>query len=182
MNINKTTLILLLAVLSFAGCKKVQPQAPANQHQGDTLLNAAALINMRMAEAADIQVTEWVKQADTTYTLEDYGYWYCIYRHTDQPAIQPNDHVELFYTSSTLSGQLIEDCQITIQVGRRETLWAIDNILPLMRQGEAVRMACPYYTAYGKDGNERVAPLQNCIVEITDVRIIDRIGTDKMIN
>ena len=166
-------LILLLICLAACSCKRVKPQSPANQPTVDSIGMSASLINMRLAEAADIQLTEWVKHADTTYTLEDYGYWYCIYRHTDGDSILPQHKVELFYTATSLEGKLLEDCQTTIQVGRRESLWAIDHILPLMREGEAVKLICPYYTAYGKDGNDHVPPLQNCIIDITNTRIVE---------
>lgn len=169
---NKLILLLLLCLIAVS-CKKVAPQSPANRPAEDTVGIAASILNMRLAEAADNQVTAWVKQADTTYTLEDFGYWYCIYRHTNGTEIAEQQRVELFYTTTTLEGELIEDCQTTIQVGRRETLWAIDNILPMMRDGEAVRIASPYYTAYGKDGNDRVAPLQNCIIDIQNIHIIE---------
>ena len=166
-------LILLFICLAALSCKRVKPQAPANQQKADTIGVSASIINMRSAEAADIQLTESVKHAATTYTLEDYGYWYCIYRHTEGDSILPQHKVEIFYTATTLEGKLLEDCQTIIQVSRRESLWAIDHILPLMREGEAVRLICPYYTAYGKDGNDHVPPLQNCIIDVTNTRIVE---------
>lgn len=170
-NIRKYSLILMAAA-SLVGCRKVAPQAPANQQERDTVGMAATMLNMRLAEAADRQVSLWVQHADTAYVLDDFGYWYCFYRRTDRPGIREGDRVELFYTTTTLDEQLIEDCQTTIQVGRRETIWAIDVFLTNMREGEAARIISPYYTAYGKDGNEKVAPLTNCIIDIRSARII----------
>jgi len=165
-------LAISLAVV-LTGCHKVGPQSPANIQDEDTTGIALSMLNMRLAAAADQQITTWVQQQDTAYTLEDYGYWYCFYRRTEGTPIEELKKVELYYTTSTLDGRLIEDCQTTVTVGRRETLWAIDNILPMMKEGEAVRIASPYYTAYGKEGTERVEPLTNCIIDISDVRLTD---------
>lgn len=170
-NIRKYS-IILLAAAALTGCKKVAPQAPANQPGSDTTGFAATMLNMRLAEAADRQVCQWVQQADTAYVLDSYGYWYCLYRHSDGEPIKDGDRVEIFYSVCTLDGQLIEDCQTTVQVSHRETIWAIDVFLTDMRDGEAVRIISPYYTAYGKDGNETVPPLTNCVIDITSVKII----------
>lgn len=162
----------LLALLAIIGCKRVAPQGAANLPHEDTTGMAVSMMNMRLAEAADRQVTSWVQHADTTYTLDEYGYWYCLYRHTDGTPIKEQDRVEIFFRTNTLDGQLIEDSQLTLTVGRRETLWAIDVILPTLKEGEAIRIACPYYMAYGREGNELVEPYTNCVIDILSTRII----------
>lgn len=159
-------------VVALTSCHRVGPQAPANRQEEDTTGLAMSLMNMRLAQAADQQVIAWVQQADTTFTLEDFGYWFCIYRRTDGAQIEEHQQVELFYTTTTLDGQLIEDSQTVITVGRRETLWAIDNILPMLHEGEAVRIASPYYTAYGREGTENVEPFTNCIIDIRNVSLV----------
>lgn len=172
MNRLRNITLLLLALTAMAGCRRVAPQSPANRQDDDTTGLAVSMMNMRLAEAADRQLTQWVQQADTAYTLDEYGYWYCIYRHTDGQPIQEHDRVEVFFRTSRLDGTLIEDSQLTLTVGRRETLWAIDVILPTLHDGEAVRIVSPYYTAYGREGNETVEPLTNCIIDITDARLV----------
>lgn len=163
---------LLLISLVLMGCHRVKPQAPANQQTADELTDEAQMINLRLADAADQAITEWVSRADTAFVHEDYGYWFTI-RH-GQPAdtIHDQDRVEIFYRTTTLSGELIEDVQQELTVGKRESLWAIDHVLPLMAETDRAIIASPYYTAYGRDGNERVEPLTNCIIEINSVRII----------
>lgn len=168
---NRYLLILLFTLAALAGCKKVQPQAPANKVEADSAEINATLINMRLAEQADLTCSLFVKDLGRAYALDEMGYWYSFTRRTDNTPIKKDDHVEIFFRSYLLNGLLIEDTQRTIQVGHRDVVPALDFFLREAHEGDEATMVVPYYLAYGRDGSNVAPAMANCIIYITKITL-----------
>lgn len=165
---------ILLIGLALVSCHKVKPQAPANQPQEDSLDMAASMVNFRLAEEANKQCTRFVQEADTAYVLSDFGYWYSFKHRGTGAEIKEGDKVELFFATTTFDGALIEDSQVQLTVGRRESFFCFDDMLSAAHEGDQLRLIAPYYVAYGRDGNELVPPLTNVLIEIKEIRILQK--------
>lgn len=166
----KTNIFFLLLLCLLSSCHRVKPQAAANKVQDiDSVAIGMTLVNMRLAEDADRQCTDYIQQADTTFTLDEFGYWYTLTKRTEGREIKKDDRVSVVFQTYRLTGELIEDSEKTITVGRREVLVAIDDLLASLHEGEEARIVAPYYTAYGKDGKDGVEPLVNCIIYLQKI-------------
>lgn len=155
--------------IALSGCHRVKPQAPANRTNEDTTSQIASYINSRMVEEANKECALYVGRQSETYTLSDFCFWYCRNTRSGLPNLQKDDHVELFWETYRLDGSLIESAQRQTQVGQRDTFFAIDLLLEELSPGDEVTIVAPYYTAYGRDGNELVPPYTNCIIHITNI-------------
>lgn len=152
-------------------CKRVKPQAPANIPKEDSTSILASQVNLRLAETANLECAHYVQQADTSYVLSDYGFWFCMNHRSGGTLLKSQDKIELLMETYLLDGTLIESTQQQIEVGRRETLFAVDLLLPDLAPGDVVTIVSPYYAAYGRDGNELVAPLTNCIIHLSNISL-----------
>lgn len=168
--------ILTLLIIAVCGCRRVKPQSPANRPSIDSLGLAITMVNLRMAEEADLTCTKYAQTCDSTFVLSEDGYWYHIIRNGDtslSEALKEGMVVELHYCTYKLNGQLIEDTQQQIRIGKRETLFALDKLLPVLHEDEQAQLICPYYTAYGIEANNQVDFYTNCIIHLNKIQIIE---------
>lgn len=164
---NHIIILAAIAGVLVCGCRRVAPQAPSNRQKEDSSAVLAVLMNMRIAEEADRQCTQYVVKSEKNYVLDDAGFWYLREKatHTGEP-VQQGETVTVIFSSSTLDGTLLEDNEIETEAGRRQSLPLFDHLLPLMHHGETVSTVVPYYNAYGTTGTEHVPPYTNCIIDI----------------
>lgn len=169
---NNRILFTVILVLLFASCRRVAPQGPANQPREDSAAIALVEMHFRLAEEADRQLVDSVKQSDKKFTLSEYGFWYNRSVSTDGEEVKRNDEVEYQAQICALDGSLIENVSSTTRVGTREVILAIDCCLPMMRVGEQFEIYAPYYNAYGVEGENGVAPLTNVhiLLQVNDIR------------
>lgn len=166
----QTLTYILAAVLCLSGCHRVGPQQAANRgNDVDSAAMAMTLLNLRLAEEADLTCTRFVQQADTAFVLSDFNFWYTITRRSEGDEIQADDRVNLLMQTFTLDSTLIEDAELSLTVGHRQSLLVLDYALPLLREGEEATLIAPYYIAYGREGNEHVEPLACCIIRLSRI-------------
>ena len=162
------TVLTVLALCPSIGCKRVKPQSAANRPQADSTAQALMLLNLSLAEEADKLLADSVKASSLPYVLDLSNFWYCRLNTTDGREIGKQMHVEYAAVIRDLAtGELLEEVTEETEVGSRKALRAIDICLSLMREGETFLILAPYYTAFGRDGNEQVAPLTNVKIELT---------------
>ena len=161
-------LILLFASCLLFSCQRTKPQAPIfKNRQPDTTAVKMVLLNQRLAQEADNELTNFIKHSDTAYTLSEHGFWYQFLERTDGDMPAEGDEVKVSYQIRSLQGRILEDVSQRLHVGKAETIAAIDDMLSLMHNGERVRMLVPWYRAYGMQGNGQVEPYQNIIIDLT---------------
>lgn len=171
---------ILVSVLMSAAiltcCRRTAPQAPSNHVRQDDPAVAMMIANMRLAEEADRVCTDYVKQSGNTFTLDETRCWYQVTGKNEAGRqLAKGDVVELMYSVFSLADStMIEDTQLQLEVGKRETLPCFDYMLPEFREGEQGVLVVPYYQAYGKEGNDKVPALTNCMVKINKIKIITR--------
>ena len=164
-------LVATLLTAMFCSCRKTAPQAPANRAHDDNAAVAMALINMRLAEEADRQCTEYVKRSGRAFVLEDSGCWLCWNKRAENSLLTNGDKVSLLVEITTLDSVQLDNTDLQLEVGKTDLLPCFNYLLPLLHQGDEVTAIVPYYLAYGKDGNGSVPPLTNCLITITEITV-----------
>lgn len=160
--------LLLVATLLLPCCGRVKPQGAANRQEQDSTELALMQINFLMALETDQLLVDSVRNSSLPYVLDNSNFWYCREVKTNGQEVQKGMRVD--YTAivrDLATGALLEDITEDVEVGKRQTLRAIDICLHLMREGETFRILAPYYNAYGRDGNDYVAPLTNVSILLT---------------
>ena len=124
--------------------------------------------NFRMALETDNLLVDSVRNSSLPFVLDSHNFWY--YRQTKTNGREVHIGMSVVYTAivrNLATGTLLEEITEEVEVGRRQTLRAIDACLPLMREGESFRILAPYYNAYGLDGNAYVPPHTNVSILLT---------------
>ena len=164
------TIVYILTFVSLcsclASCHRQRPQLPSNKRSEDT--TAVALINARrqLVEATDREITQFMTKQDSTFVLNDLGFWYQITSRSSLPRFLNNESVELSLREYDLQGRLLSDIHTTIVIGKRQETLVVDEALLLMRHGEKARIIAPWYLAYDQAGNDIIPPYTNLIIDI----------------
>ena len=160
--------LLLAVLLGLSCCRRVQPQAAANQPEPDSTALALMAMNFRMALDADQLLIDTVRASGLPYVLDHHNVWYYRLQPTEGQQVEKGMHVEYSAIVRDLAtGALLEDITEETEVGKRVVLNAIDYVLPHMRVGETFRLLAPFYDAYGRDGNDNVPPATNVTILLT---------------
>lgn len=136
------------------------------QKQIDTTLLAQMDFNQRMANAADKECFNWVKQDTATYTLDEFGFWYKKDIITNTTPLQQGQEVNLHITIRELSGQLVADIQDHFVLGGDNMPIAFNRALKMMSNGEKMTLITPWYSAYGIEGTKLIKPYSNLIITL----------------
>lgn len=160
-------LYILLMALFCTACHRVKPQAPANRPPADEQALAATLANMHLAEAADKACTDWVKRSGLPFVQHPEGFWYLITQRNGTDSIHAGEAVNLHYITYLPDSTMLQDVQRQVHVGKRETLPALDKLLPELLTGQQVTILTPYYNAYADDAHE-VVPHYSCCRIVVD--------------
>lgn len=160
-------LIGLVMLIGLTGCNRVKPQGAANQAEMDSTQLKLMEMNLLLAFDADRLLVDSVQASAAPYVMDQRGFWYCRMEQTDGLEVKQGMRVDYSARICDLaSGALLEDRTEEVEVGKRETLRAIDMCFPEMREGEIFTLLVPYYNAYGRDGNEYIEPLTNVRIEL----------------
>jgi len=155
-----------------SACGRVRPQGAANKPQADSTAIALMEMNLKLAGAADQMLVDSVQASGLPYVLDLRNYWYYLTPVTDGDSVKEGMRVEYSAVIRDLrTGALIEDVTEEVEVGKGQALRAIDYTFPFMRERQQATILAPYYNAYGRDGNEQVAPLTNVKVTLKVLQI-----------
>ena len=158
---------LALSLIVLTGCHRVKPQGAANKTEADSTALKLMEMNLLLALDADEQITDSVKASGVSFVLLPLNIWYYRMQETDGREVKDKMRVEYSAVIRDLSnGKLLEEVTEEVEVGSRTALRAIDCCFPYMREGETFLILAPYYNAFGRDGNEFVAPLTNVKIEL----------------
>lgn len=130
---------------------------------------ALVLLNQRMAEEADKELIRYINGQTADYTLDTYGFWYRFTTRTDAPRLQKEQTVTVQARIYTLQDRLLADIEETVVVGKKQVIPAIEQMLPLLREGESCVLLAPWYTAFGAVGSDAVAPYTNVKIELQTI-------------
>ncbi len=160
-----------IVILLLTGCHRTRPQAPSNKHiETDSAAVEMMMLNYHLAEAADADLVRYIKNAIDTlsagqsqlpYTLSQWGFWYKTLQKTDRPRLTNGQTVNISMQIYTLSGTLVLDTEETVEIGKRQVLMAVEQMLPMMREKEQAEVLSPWYLGYGSTETENVPPYTN---------------------
>ena len=167
----KTWIYILLLILTSA-CYRTKPQSPSQRNgvqggQEDTTLIAMMNATYLLCAEADRDVVAYIKQSEDTYAQLECGLWMRWQSRSGSGRMPEKDQtVNMHLAVRDLSNQLLMDSEQTLTVGHEFLPAALDKALEMMEIGDSVVMVCPWYVAYGQQGNENVKPYQNVIMEV----------------
>lgn len=162
----------LVLVLLLAGCGRQSPQRPS-QRKGesakpDTAQLALMSMNQQLAESADEQLYRWVQTQEEKYALYEHGTWVTMMR-AGEGEILPGEECSVHMRVSSLTGHPYCDIEQTAHAGKYELPTAIDANITEWRHGSSLKIAAPWYAAYGIQGTAQIPPYENVIIEL-DIR------------
>lgn len=171
MNRMKKTLIILICVILCASCHKTQPQLPSNKvPKKDSAELALMELNFRMAEAADREITAIVKNisCDTiSYTLDETGFWYRKTRHSADTQSTLSKELDIHIQVFDMEDVLLFDSHEHITVGKHESAWCVDEAVQMMQHGDEMEILSPWYTGFGRLGNEYIPAYTNIKIKLS---------------
>ena len=162
--------LLLTAVLS--ACGRMSPQRPSQRlgqtPEPDSSHLALIELNHRLAETADQEVLRWVQSQSESYALYELHAWLTFLERGDRdvPALQPDDRVEVHMQVYDLHGKMLMDSQRQYTIGKMELPPAVDANICALHPHARVRIAVPWYTAFGAQGNDDIPPYTNVIIDL----------------
>lgn len=163
MKIKYTYCLLLLAVV-LIGCGKTQPQRPTFHGSSyvDSTAVGAMMLNQRMAEEADKQLTHY---ADSGYVLMDNNVWVRGLQAVDD-TLRGSDFVQIDARIYSLKDSLLTTHQSHSIVDKVDDIQAIVQMIPHLHKTDSVSMIAPWYMAFGSAGNGDVLPYENVRIEL----------------
>lgn len=163
-----------LAAVLLLGCGQQAPQRPSQRRgqapKADSAQLALMEMNRRLTEAADEQVMRWAQAQEEPFALYAAGTWVHMINPGDaeRPVVHDEEctvRMRIFHPKGTL----YSDTQQTARAGKYEFPAAIDENITEWHHGAQLRLAAPWYAAYGIKGTDRIPPYQNVIIEL-DIR------------
>ena len=160
---------MLLCLL--IGCGHQAPQRPSQRKgqtpQADSTQLALMGLNQQLTEAADGQLYQWAQAQSETYALYERGVWAVIMQPGDsERPVQAGDECTLCMRVYSLTGRMYCDMERTARIGKYELPSAIDENITEWHHGARIRMAAPWYAAYGIKGTADIPPYENVIIEL----------------
>ena len=169
-------LALIVIVCAMAvGCGQPNPQRPSRrmgQPQVDTMALNLMKFNQRMREEADKTLqAKAQRDPNERYALYQWGAWIHVIEPGNEEAGKPElgKECELHMRIYSLAGKPYHDTEQTAHAGKYELPTAIDANITEWHHGASVKIAAPWYAAYGIQGTAQVPPYENVIIEL-DIR------------
>lgn len=167
----KRSILLLLCVIVCCSCHKTQPQSPSNKTiKKDSTELALMELNFRLAEEADREITQLIKNESTdtlTYTLHEAGFWYRYISSTKGSHFTDGNIVDIHIQIYDLENNLMLDSNEQITIGKRESAWCIDEAVKMMHQGSEMEILSPWYTGFGSTGNAYIPAYTNIKIKLS---------------
>ena len=164
-------IIGLLAAVLLIGCGHQAPQRPSQRKgqtpQADSTQLALMSLNQQLTEAADGQLYQWAQSQSEAYALYERGVWAIILDAGDsQRPVQAGEECTLHMRVYSLAEHKYCDLEHTARIGKYELPAAIDENITEWHHGAHIRMAAPWYAAYGIKGTADIPPYENVIIEL----------------
>jgi len=159
---------LLIIVLLVFSCKKQQPQLPANKNaEKDTVRMGMVEINRKLIEIEDSTLTVYVKNLELPFVRDSLGYWYRLHSESTAKHSVTDSVFTIEYKVYSLDGKLLKQKTAKIELGKKQTISAIENTLKKMSTGSAATLISPWYLVYGTRGDgEKIEPYQSVRIEL----------------
>lgn len=153
--------------MCLAACHRTKPQTPSNYKQeDDSLQTMLLLLNQQYAENAEQELTKRVKESGEPFVLTPAHIWYLKKEKTDLPPIRKRQNIEYVVNIYTLDSVLLLNERATIDVGQKQTINGIDELLPMLKHQEKVIALVPWYQGYGQLGDDIVPPYTNLMLDL----------------
>lgn len=125
-------------------------------------------LNRQLAESADEQLYRWVQTQTEPYALYEQGTWGTVL-HAGEGEILPEEECSVHMRVYSLEGKVYYDADQTAKVGKYEFPTAIDANITEWYHGASLKLAAPWYAAYGIKGTDHIPPYENVMIEL-DIR------------
>ena len=150
----------------LSACNKPAPQLPANKPTANDSAGLTMMqVNEKLIIAEDSLINEYVSCADSSFVKYKSGFWYKMNSSTTNRIVKPNEICKVNYSVYSLEKKLLFTKIEKVQVGKRQIIRAIDEMLLLMHHGEKSTLVIPWYLAYGLKGDlKTISPYTSVVV------------------
>lgn len=159
--------ICLIIIFSIVSCNRTRPQTPSNKHEAkDSETVSLLLLNQRMAEAADSELSDFVKASQLPFKPDESHLWLYCNDENRAEVLKTGDRIWVDWQTFSLDSIKIEDVSAEIEVGK-SPLRALDIALGNMSENEHCTIIAPWYMCYGSTGSNKAGAYKNIRIEIT---------------
>lgn len=167
---NRLLAVFWILLCFLASCREKNPEKSQNAPVTATKEQLIALNKARVAEEND-QIESLLLRYKWPTTLTETGVHYWIHEAGDGKKIALDDEITCSYRIRLITGDEIynseQDGLLICKVGKSEIPAGLEEILLLMREGDAAKMVIPSYLAYGIAGDgDRIPSSSTLIYEI----------------
>lgn len=161
----KTQNILLLAIAVFMiACSKPSPQLPANKgNRVNESREGLLAVNKRLAIKEDSLLRVYA-QKDADLIKNELGFWYKVDKRTNAKSPKENEICAFSLQLMLLNNIVLQSTEEQIEIGKKQTIFGLEEGLKLMHRGERATFVLPWYLAYGMLGYHDVVPPYTSIV------------------
>ena len=169
---NIIRLVVSGLALIMLSCGHQAPQRPSRRMgqapEADSAQLALLELNQQLALAADKQLMQIAQAQEESYALYEGNTWirFIDRGETETPSPQPNEEWTVHMRVYSLNNDLLMDTERAYLFGHHDLPAAVENNASEWHHGTQARMYVPWYSAFGLQGTQTVAPYQNVIMEI----------------
>ena len=158
-NMKKAGFLVLSFSLMLLSCNKPVPQIPANK--GNTIDKDAITlleINKDLAIKEDRLLQQYVEKTYKDFIKSELGFWYKVDRSTSGSLLKDKETCRFSYKLSLLEGNVLEEGEKEIQIGKKQLIPGLEEGLKLLHTGESATFIIPWYLGYGMKGDQNLIP------------------------
>ena len=167
---NKLIISLLTIVLMVACTQQPQEVRKLSEKQEvDSALMEQLAFSMRMADMADRECSQWVRQDSNTYAMDEFGFWYCKTKKTLNDRLENTNKSLIHIKIYELNGKQLLDTKDYYSIGEGDFPLVVNRCLRQMAYGEEMQIVTPWYIAYGAEGTTQIKPYSNLLIILTSI-------------
>lgn len=163
---------LMGLMLCLMACHRTAPQRPSQRNGNvakaqDTTVIALLQTNQSLAASADTELVRLIQAQSESFAQAEAGYWMrYVLRASDGEVAHQDEQWTLHMVICTTDSVMLWDTEQTYTIGRQQLPLAVEDVMTQSRHGEQLVLVCPWYTAFGAQGNDYVSAYQNVIINL----------------
>lgn len=145
-------------MFGFVSCNKQSPQLPSNKgNVADKNVAVLLTINQNLATKED-SILQNFADKEIAFRKSKLGFWYKINQSTEGTFLKDKDICKFVFRMKLLNGQIIEEGEKQVVIGKKQVVTGLEQGLKLMHKGDSATFIIPSYLGYGMKGNMPLIP------------------------
>ena len=156
--------------IALSACAPQAPQRPSQrsgqQPEPDSLTLAMVELHRRLADAADVELNNYIRNHPGQWFAQDDGSWVMGVEPLSTIHHPQNTLYSLRLVTRDLDGNLLSDVQGEYELGKCQLPSSVESTLHSTLSTLNYIVLAPWYVAYGSQGNEFIDGYQNVTIEV----------------